>query len=88
MYVSHIQLGHIDFLPPQVCGSQWQVFQLGDHNYSHELIALLDLKKYFKVFLNPYFVYCCLVFIAFNGSEFIYSELVLGYVRKLSVGHI
>ena len=41
--VGGIQIGHTDFIPPQVCGKSWRGCLLGVHTCSHQFISLFDI---------------------------------------------
>ena len=70
-YVGRIQTGHTDFIPPHFCGRPWQGYQLYVDNFSHQLIAFLDMKSPSSYLLNNYFIDCWILCIIFIGSSFI-----------------
>ena len=55
----------------------WQGFWLSIQNYSHQLIALLDIKPHSSPLYKPDFVDCLIVYIEFTGSVFILSKTCL-----------
>ena len=69
--VGHIQIGHTDLFPPQVCGRLWRWCRFGVQKFSYQFIAFPDLKYPSSSSFKPYFVYCWPVFISYTVSAFI-----------------
>ena len=84
--VGRIQIGHTDFLPPQVCGRSWQGCLLGVLTCLLQLIAFIDLKYPSSSSLKHYFVDFWPVCIIFIGSEFIDTETCPRVWLKIFIG--
>ena len=85
--VGRIQTGDTCF-SLQDWGRLWQGYKLGDHNCSHQLTVLIEIKYPLGSSEKTSFVGCWLVFLHWLYQHFLILKLVLGCVRKISVDFI
>ena len=86
--MGRIQTGYMDFLPLQVCERSWKFCRLSVQTCLLQFISFLDLKYPSSYLFKTFFVdFDLCVSYVLRQSSFI-LKLVLGCVRKLSVGRI